>query len=223
MLHLRRLMSKRFLPNGSDTKTHILLKSNITVCLQRFQASVIYGGGHRELTATLHDFPEDIYSLELTDEIKSAEIVNYFISSFKSKSVILELKQNGWPKLIELPVILEDWELTNKSFDSILTDIGIREEDRTKLRRLFNYNANRITDHFTARTLSHLHAGRKARIERTEKAKNTPPTEISISEASRMHEGNITVKGMINGGSGKVEKMYTVIGLRCGVDLGFTD
>lgn len=57
--------------------------------------------------------PDDIMNLELTDEIKSIEIVSNFMSSFNSKSVILQLNHKYQNKIIELPVILEDWNLTN--------------------------------------------------------------------------------------------------------------
>ena len=64
------------------------------------------------------------------------------------------------------------------------------EEDRIKLLRLLNHNANRITDHFSQQTLADLNAGRRAKMERIEKAKSTPPVEATIFEALRMHEGN---------------------------------
>jgi len=161
-------------------------------------------------------YPDDITNLELTEEIKSAGIVTSFLSSFNSKSVIVQLNHKYVNKILDLPVMLEDWKQTNERFDNILKNKGVVEEHRIKLIRLLNYNANRITDHFSEQTLAHMHAGRRAKIERKEKAKATPPVEVTISQALRMHEGNIRVKGMISGSSAKVEKMYTLLGLRCG-------
>lgn len=92
------------------------------------------------MTATLNEakYPEDIASLELTEDVKSAGLVNYDLSSFKSKTVILELNQNGSHKLVKLPILLEDWEETTTNFDSILQD----------LLRLLNTNAKKIVNHF---------------------------------------------------------------------------
>jgi replicative DNA helicase Mcm len=167
-------------------------------------------------TADESKSPDDITNLELTEEIKSAGIVNSFLCSFNSKSVIVQLNHKYVNKIIDLQVILEDWKLTNERFDNILKNKRVVDEDRIKLLRLLNHNANRITNHFSEQTLVHMHAGRRAKIERKEKAKATPPVEVIISQALRMHEGNIRVKGMISGSSAKVEKMYTLIGLRCG-------
>jgi replicative DNA helicase Mcm len=61
-----------------------------------------------------------------------------------------------------------------------------------------------------------MNGGRRAKMERVENAKATPPIEVLISQALRMHEGNVKVKGMISGSSAKVEKMYTTCGFRCG-------
>jgi DNA replicative helicase MCM subunit Mcm2 (Cdc46/Mcm family) len=161
--------------------------------------------------------PDDtVMVLELTEEIKKEDIVTSFLCSFNSKSVIVQLNHKYVNKIIELQVIQEDWKLTNERFDNILKNKGVVDEDRIKLRRLLNHNANRITDHFSEQTLAHMHAGRRAKIERKENAKNTPPVEASISEVLRMHEGNVRVKGMISGGSDKIEKMITHIWYSCG-------
>jgi hypothetical protein len=162
------------------------------------------------------EYPDDITNLELSEEIKSGGIVNGFLSSFNSKSVIVQLNHKYVNKIIELQVILEDWKLTNERFDNILKNKGVVDEDRIKLLRLLNHNANRITDHFSEQTLAHIHAGRRAKRERKENAKNTIPVEASISEVLRMHEGNVRVKGMISGGSDKIEKMITHIWYSCG-------
>jgi DNA replicative helicase MCM subunit Mcm2 (Cdc46/Mcm family) len=154
--------------------------------------------------------------LDLTDEIKNEQMVTSFLSSFNSKSVILQLNHNYVNKTIELPVTLEDWKLTNERFDNILKNKGVTEEDRIKLQRLLNFNANKITDHFSQQTLAHMNAGRRAKMERIETAKNTPPVEVSISQALRMHAGNVRVKGMISAGSDKIEKMITRVSYRCG-------
>ncbi|MFZ0512321.1 MAG: hypothetical protein WAM14_12000 [Candidatus Nitrosopolaris sp.] len=102
--------------------------------------------------------------LELTDEIK--KIVTSFLSSFNSKSVIVQLNHKYQNKIIESPVILEDWKLTNEGFDNILKNKGVIEEDRKKILRLLNHNGNRITDHFSQQRLAHMHAGRRAKMER---------------------------------------------------------
>lgn len=160
-----------------------------------------------------HDNP--VTALELTEEIKKKQAVDSFLSSFNSKSVILQMNHKYQNKIIESPIILEDWKLTNETFDDILKGKGVIE-DRVILVRLLNYNANRITDHFSEQTLAHMHAGRRAKMERIEKAKATPHVEVTISQVLRMHEGNVKVKGMISGSSAKVEKMYTLYGFRCG-------
>jgi DNA replicative helicase MCM subunit Mcm2 (Cdc46/Mcm family) len=154
--------------------------------------------------------------LELTDEIKNEQIVTSFFSSFNSKSVIVQLNHRYENKTIESPVTPEDWKLTNERFGDILKSKGVIEEDRTKLLRLLNYNASGIADHFSQQTLVHMNAARRAKMERIERAKSSPPVEVTISEALRMHEGNVRVKGMIVGGSAKVEKMYIRLGFRCG-------
>ena len=82
-----------------------------------------------------------------------------------------------------MPVILEDRKLTNERFDDILKSKEVSEEDRIKLLRLLNHNANRITDHFSQQTLAHMNAGRRAKMERIEKAKST--VEATIFEALR--------------------------------------
>lgn len=89
------------------------------------------------MTTTLDEseYPEDIATLDLTEEVKKAGLVNYFISSFKSKCVILELNQNGLSKLVELPVIVEDWEQTNKNLDDILQSKSVAEETKIRLVR----------------------------------------------------------------------------------------
>jgi hypothetical protein len=122
--------------------------------------------------------------LELTDEIKPGQIVTSFFSSFNSKSVILQLNHKYENKTVELPVILEDWKLTNERFDDILKNKGVTEEDRIKLQRLLNYNAKKITDHFSQQTLAHMHAGKTAKMARIDKVKNAPAIEVSISDAS---------------------------------------
>ena len=53
-----------------------------------------------------------------------------------------------------------------------------------------------------------------ARRDRAEHLKNSSPIELSIKDALRMHEGNVRVKGMVNG-LGVVEKVYKAIGFRC--------
>jgi hypothetical protein len=103
----------------------------------------------------------------------------------------------------------------NERFDNIMKNKGVTEEDRIKLLRLLNFNASRITDHFSQQTLAHMHAGRRAKMDRIEKAKSIPAVEVTISQALRLHEGNIRIKGMISGSSAKVEKMYTLFGSRC--------
>jgi len=120
------------------------------------------------------------------------------MSNFNSKSVVVQLNHKYQAKIIESPVILDDWKLTNESFDNILKDKMVAEEDRIKLLRLLNYNANRITGHFSQQTLTHMDAGRRARIERIEREKSLPYVEVSIYQALKMHEGNIKVKGMIS-------------------------
>ena len=161
-------------------------------------------------------YPNNITNLEVTDGTKPIEIVSNFMSIFNSKSVVVLLNHKYQNKIIESPVILEDWKLTNEGFDSILKSKGVVEEDRIKLARLLHYNAKRITDHFSQQTLSRMDAGRRAKMERIEKAKSSSPVEVTISQALRMHEGNIRVKGMISGSSANVEKMYTMFGFRCG-------
>ena len=139
-------------------------------------------------------YPDNIAKLELTDGTAPVEIVNNFMSSFNSKSVIVLLNHKYQNKIIESPVILEDWNLTNEGFQSILKSKGVTEEDRIKLLRLLNHNANRIADHFSQQTLAHINAGRRAKMERIERVKSTPPVEVTISQALRMHEGNMKVK-----------------------------
>jgi DNA replicative helicase MCM subunit Mcm2 (Cdc46/Mcm family) len=162
------------------------------------------------------DHDNTVMVLEQTEEIKQKQVVTSFLSSFNSKSVIVQLNHQYQNKIIESPVILEDWKLTNERFDDILKGKEVIEEDRVILVRLLNYNANRITDHFSQQTLAHMHAGRRAKMERIEKEKNTPPREVSVAQALMMHEGNVRIKGMFVGGSQKVEKMYIKIGFRCG-------
>ena len=79
-----------------------------------------------------------------------------------------------------MPVILEDWNLTNERFDDILKSKEVSEEDRIKLLRLLNHNAIQITDHFCQQTLAHMNAGRRSKMERIEKAKSTPISSIVI-------------------------------------------
>jgi hypothetical protein len=154
--------------------------------------------------------------LELTDEIKNDQIVTSILSSFNSRSVIIQLNDKYANRIIELDVILKDWKQMNDRFDSILKNDEVMEEDRIKLLRLLNHNANRITDHFTQQTLAHMDAGRRAKKERKEKAKSTPPVEVTISQALRMHEGNIRVKGPISGSSARVEKCILCLALGVG-------
>ncbi|MFY9797721.1 MAG: hypothetical protein WAJ93_18700, partial [Candidatus Nitrosopolaris sp.] len=60
----------------------------------------------------------------------------------------------------------------------------VTEEARIILVRLLNYNANKITDHFCQQTLANMDAGRRrAKIERIEKAKTTPPVNVTIFQA----------------------------------------
>jgi DNA replicative helicase MCM subunit Mcm2 (Cdc46/Mcm family) len=170
------------------------------------------------MTSTLEEgaYSEDIVNLEITDEVKLAGLVNYFISSFKSRSAILELSENGLPKLVESPILLEDWEQTTKNFDDILRGRGVAEDHKTKLLRLLNANASRIIDHFIERQRRTIHAGRKVKLERIQKAKNAPYVDVSLSQALRMHEGNVRTRGMISTGSDKIEKMITHVYYRCG-------
>jgi DNA replicative helicase MCM subunit Mcm2 (Cdc46/Mcm family) len=161
-------------------------------------------------------FVDNITSLEATDGTRPIEIVSNFMSIFNSKSVIVLLNHKYQNKIIESPVILEDWNLTNERFDNILKNKGVAEEDRIILVRMLNHNAKRITDHFSEQTLAHTDAGQKAKKERVERVKNAPPVEVSVSHALMMHEGNVRVRGMFVGGSAKVEKMYVRLGFRCG-------
>lgn len=155
-------------------------------------------------------------ALELTDEIQKKQIVTTFLYSFSSQSVILQLNREYANKIVEVHISIDDWKLTSEDLNSALTNKGVNEADRVKLLRLLNANSNRIVDHFSKLQRRNLHAGRKAKLERKEKAKSTPPIEVSISQALRMHEGNIRVKGIISGSSAKVEDMYSLIGFRCG-------
>ncbi len=100
-------------------------------------------------------YPDNITNLEITDGTKPIEIVSNFMSIFNSKSVIVLLNHKYQNKIIESPIILEDWKLTGERFDNILESKGVAEEDRIKLVRMFNYNAERITDHFSQQTLAH--------------------------------------------------------------------
>lgn len=129
-------------------------------------------------------YADDIINLE--DEIEQEHIVNILLVSFHSKSVILQLNPKYVNNVVEVLVTPEDWNRTNKRFDNILTSKGVTEEDRIELLRLLNHNANRITDHFAEKTVAHMHAGRRAKIERKEKTKNKPAKEVSISDALRM-------------------------------------
>jgi len=71
--------------------------------------------------------------LELTEEIRKEPLVTSSLSSYNSKSVIIQLNHKYANKIIEVPVILEDWKLTNERFDDILKSNGVTEEDRVTL------------------------------------------------------------------------------------------
>jgi len=89
------------------------------------------------------DHDNTVTVLELTEEIKKKQVVTSFLSSFNSKSVILQLNHKYQNKIIESPVILENWKLTNERFNDILKGKEVIEEDRVILVRLLNCNANR--------------------------------------------------------------------------------
>lgn len=128
-------------------------------------------------------YPDNITDLEVTDGIIRIETVNNFMSSFNSISVIVLLNHKYQNKIIESPVIIEDWRLTNERFESILKSKGVTE-DRIKLVGLLHHNAKRITDHFSEQTSAHMHAGKRAKIERIEKAKAAPHVDVTCSNAN---------------------------------------
>lgn len=160
-------------------------------------------GGNSIMRNGSDDHDNTVMVLELTEEIKEKQIVTSFLSSFNSKSVILQLKHKYQNKIIESPVVLEDWPLTNKRFDDILKGKEVTEEDRVILVQLLNYNANRITDHFSQQTLEQTSAGQRKKKERNDRIKNTPPREVSVPQALMIREPgiNVRVTGKLIGGS----------------------
>jgi DNA replicative helicase MCM subunit Mcm2 (Cdc46/Mcm family) len=156
-----------------------------------------------------------VIELELTDEIR--QLVTQLTSSFGSKSVIVKLNHKYENKTIEFyPIEPNEWIDTLDSFEEILKERGVDEEDRIALRRLLNHNSKRIMDHYYQQTLEQMNIGQRKKKERMDRIRNTPPREVSVSQALMMDEGNVLIKGMFVGGSAKVEKMYTKIGFRCG-------
>lgn len=85
-----------------------------------------------------------------------------------------------------LPFQIEHWEQTTKEFDNILQSESVAEDDRVRLVRLLSSyiskaaNASRIVDHFLERHRYNLNAGRRAKIERIERATTTPPVEVEL-------------------------------------------
>jgi DNA replicative helicase MCM subunit Mcm2 (Cdc46/Mcm family) len=83
-----------------------------------------------------------------------------------------------------------------------------------ELLNLLNYSSSKITEHFVARAKQGWETARKTRRQREAEEL---PKDVSISEAIRMHSGNVRVKGgMISGNAGAVEKMITRSYFRCG-------
>jgi len=162
-----------------------------------------------------HHVGPSVIELELTDDIRDAKLVTKARSSFGSKSVILELHHQYENKIIECyPIEPNKWTETLDRFVNVLESEGVEEKDRTALRRWLNKSSEKIVNHFSEQYKARRTAAQKAREERLEWLKNSPPLELSIKDALRMHEGNFRVKGMING-LGVVEKVYKAIGLRC--------
>jgi DNA replicative helicase MCM subunit Mcm2 (Cdc46/Mcm family)/DNA-binding CsgD family transcriptional regulator len=151
----------------------------------------------------------DVIALQLTEEL---EVSNIF-SSYPSKSLIVISKNKNKP--INLPILLDDWDSTHKGFYNILVKNGITEEHSRKIQTFCSSQHQVIVDHFAQQTLANMNAGQRKKKERIEKLKHSPPIELSIKDALRMHEGNIRVRGMING-LGTVEKMYKAAGFTCG-------
>ena len=106
------------------------------------------------------------------------------------------------------------WTDTLETFEKTVKDRGVDEEDRITLRRLINHNSEKIANHYSQQSIARMTDGQKARMERVEILKNGYPKELSIKDALRRHEGNVRVRGMING-LGIVEKMYSAVGFRC--------
>jgi DNA replicative helicase MCM subunit Mcm2 (Cdc46/Mcm family) len=105
---------------------------------------------------------------------------------------------------------------TYEEFCSNLKNNGVRTEDITQLQDMLSLNHDRILNHYHQQELEQTSAGQRKRKEENDRMRNTPPREVSVSRALMMKEGNVRIKGMFVGGSAKVEKMYTEIGLRCG-------
>ena len=158
-----------------------------------------------------------VIDLELTDEIQDKQLLSQLIYSFGSKSVILKLNHKYENKVIEVyPIDLgpKKWTDTLETFEKTVKDRGVDEEDRITLRRLINHNSEKIANHYSQQSIARMTDGQKARMERVEILKNGYPKELSIKDALRRHEGNVRVRGMING-LGIVEKMYSAVGFRC--------
>jgi hypothetical protein len=157
-----------------------------------------------------------IAELVLIEEVQKGQIVRTCFYNFRSKSLTLLLNHRYQNKLIDSPINVDDWAQTNEEFRNTLKSNGVTTDDSAKLENMFNLNHNKIMEHYSQQTLEQMNAGQRTRKERIERMKNTPPREVSVSQALMMHEGKIRVKGMFVGGSAKVEKMYNLIGFRCG-------
>jgi len=135
--------------------------------------------------------------------------------SYGSHSITFGLNHKYENKTIECYNIeCGKWTDTLDRVGSVLETNGIDDNDRTTFRRFLNQHSKKIANHFQEQRRIRLTAAQKAREQRIDLLKHSPPIELSIKDVLRMHEGNFRVRGMING-LGDVEKVCIALGFRC--------
>jgi DNA replicative helicase MCM subunit Mcm2 (Cdc46/Mcm family) len=165
-----------------------------------------------------HSYGSPVIALEITDEILKEEhpTVTACYSSFSrgSQYVIIQMNSKYQNQIVQSYIDVEHWKETEDGLANVLKDNGVVQADRLPIQRMLNFHSARITEHFSRQMLEHMHAGQRAKHERKERMKSAP-IKVSVRQASRMHDGNVEVRGMVFAGSMKEEKMYNFIGYRC--------
>src|SRR5215467_13443251 len=147
-----------------------------------------------------------VIELELTDEMRNSRLVTMVSCNYGSHSITFGLNHKYENKTIECYNIeCGKWKDTLDRIGNVLETNGVDDNDRVILRRFLNQHNQTIVNHFQEQKRIRQSAAQRAREQRMELLKHSPPVELSIKDVLKMHDGNFRVKGMING-LGVVEK-----------------
>jgi len=164
-----------------------------------------------------------IIELELTEEVRKAEIVTEAFYNFRSNSITFKLSPRYQSALVDSPVYLEKIKQTIGELHDVLKSYGVIEEDNVKLEDMLTNNLDQNTvdgkkfwQHYSQQKFEQTNAGQRKRKERNDRKKNALPREVSVAQALMIREPgiNVQVTGKLIGGS-IVENMIEQVGFRC--------